>query len=147
MRGSRLVYWAFSELHGLALVINHGLQRLGFLPWYGCLPRFVRAMIIFHFTAILWVFFRSPDISTVVLILGGLATPAGHVLDFLDDNAFTLTMLGLFFATHLLDDHRRVFYGVRRWGRPLSLALMVVAWLVAITISTGSSGKFIYFDF
>jgi alginate O-acetyltransferase complex protein AlgI len=145
--GANWTFVVWGGLHGLALVVNHGIRRLGLMPGYGRLPQVVRALVVFHLAALLWVFFRSPNLATVGAILGGLARPGGNFLEFLDANAFILALFGLFFATHHLDDHRRLFYGVRHWGQALALAVMAIAWIMAITISTGSSGKFIYFDF
>ena len=56
-------------------------------------------------------------------------------------------LLGVFFALHRLDDHRRVKLALRRVRPELLWPLVVLLWVLAITLSQGTSAKFIYFDF
>jgi len=145
--GANWTFVIWGGLHGVALVVNHALRRVGGIPFYGRLPRVLRAIIFFQFVALLWVFFRAPDVGAVWKIVSGVGRPAPDLALFLDANAFVLAAIGLFFVTHHLDDHRRIIYLVRRWGAPVAMAVMAIVWIVAISVSTGSSGKFVYFDF
>jgi hypothetical protein len=55
--------------------------------------------------------------------------------------------MAVFFVTHRYDQHARIRLAVRRWNGGLIWALVALSFLVAVTISQGSSAKFIYFDF
>ena len=53
----------------------------------------------------------------------------------------------LFLVLHRFDDQRRVKFAVRRSRPEVLWPTMLFLWIAAITISQGSSAKFIYFDF
>ena len=56
-------------------------------------------------------------------------------------------LIGLFLALHAFDDHRMIKLAIRRIRPEIVLPLIVLLWVLAMTISHGSSTKFIYFDF
>ena len=145
--GANWTFVIWGGLHGIALVINHALRRVGGVPFYDLLPRVVRAIIFFQLAALLWVFFRAPDVNTVWKVISGVSRPSHDLAWFLDTNTFVLAVIGLFFVTHHLDDHRRIIYLVHRWGTLTALSVMAIVWIISISVSTGSSGKFVYFDF
>jgi alginate O-acetyltransferase complex protein AlgI len=62
--------------------------------------------------------------------------------DLVKAQSSAVLLLCIFAALHAFDDHRMVKLAIRR-TRPLIVLLRVLA----ITISHGSSTKFIYFDF
>jgi hypothetical protein len=65
----------------------------------------------------------------------------------LETNAFTVLLIAVFFLTHRFDDHRRVKVAARRLRPEILWPIIAGLWLLAITVSQGSSAKFIYFDF
>jgi hypothetical protein len=66
---------------------------------------------------------------------------------FIVQNIFPILLVVLFAATHHLDDHRLVKLAIRRARPELVWAAILFAWIAAITVSQGSSGAFVYFDF
>jgi alginate O-acetyltransferase complex protein AlgI len=53
----------------------------------------------------------------------------------------------VFALLHAFDDHRMIKLAIRRIRPEIVLPLIVLLWALAMTISHGSSTKFIYFDF
>jgi alginate O-acetyltransferase complex protein AlgI len=53
----------------------------------------------------------------------------------------------VFAASHRFDDHRLVRLAVRRTRPEFIWTAILFGWIVAITVSQGSSGAFVYFDF
>jgi hypothetical protein len=62
-------------------------------------------------------------------------------------NAFVLLLVGIFFIVHRFDDHRRVKLAARYVRPEVFWPVLILFWIIAITVSQGSSAKFIYFDF
>ena len=60
---------------------------------------------------------------------------------------FVLVLIATFFAAHRFDDHRRVKAAVRYVRPEILWPMLILLWMIAITVSQGSSAKFIYFDF
>jgi alginate O-acetyltransferase complex protein AlgI len=56
-------------------------------------------------------------------------------------------LIGLSLALHAFDDHRMIKLAIRRIRPEIVLPLIVLLWALAMTVSHGSSVKFIYFDF
>jgi alginate O-acetyltransferase complex protein AlgI len=55
--------------------------------------------------------------------------------------------LTIFFATHRFDRHAYARVAVARVNAGIIWAVIAILFVLAITISLGSSAKFIYFDF
>jgi hypothetical protein len=66
---------------------------------------------------------------------------------FFSNNIFLLSLLGIFFVLHRFDDHARIRLFNRKMPNAVKLPLIFALILLAIAIGTGSSAKFIYFDF
>jgi alginate O-acetyltransferase complex protein AlgI len=143
--GANWTFVIWGCLHGVALAAVHGLSG----PMSGlAIPRWISVLLTFNFVTAAWVFFRSPDLGTAHRVLvGPIVADTGDVVGFASRYAFELFLLTLFFATHWLDQHARVRLMVRDSNRGMVLALVALAFLVAFTVSQGSSAKFIYFDF
>jgi len=62
-------------------------------------------------------------------------------------NVFVLALMSIFFLVHRYDDHRRVRVAVRYLRPEVFWPIVILLWIVAVTVSQGSSAKFIYFDF
>jgi len=58
-----------------------------------------------------------------------------------------LLLVAVFLITHRFDDHRRVRAAVRYVRGEVLWPVLLLLWIIAITVSQGSSNKFIYFDF
>ena len=67
------------------------------------------------------------------------AFAAGHL--------FVLSLTAVFFLMHRYDDHRRIKLVVRKLRPEILWPALILLWALAVTVSQGSSAKFIYFDF
>jgi alginate O-acetyltransferase complex protein AlgI len=56
-------------------------------------------------------------------------------------------LIAIALSVHRFDDHRRVKAAVRHLRPEIIWPVIVLCWVLAITVSQGSSAKFIYFDF
>ena len=66
---------------------------------------------------------------------------------FLSANMFIVSLIAVFLVVHRYDDHRRIKVAVRYLRPEILWPMLGLLWIVAITVSQGSSAKFIYFDF
>ncbi len=141
--GANWTFLVWGLLHGMALVAQHGLA--GFRV---AVPRWLAVLATFHFVTFAWIFFRAPDFPTAMRVASGpfvaswQSLPADAVI-----NAFPLVLLAAFFATHRFDRHAWIRLGVRKLSWALVVPVLLFCWVVALTVSQGSSAKFIYFDF
>ena len=147
--GANWTFVIWGMYHGLWVACTHWVTRARRWAALGAaLPHWLAVVLTFHVVAIGWVFFRAPTVGTALRMLrapvvGRWAGASGVV----SANAFALLLIVVFFLVHRFDDPRRV-KAAGRFVRPEILwPVLVALWLVAITISQGSSAKFIYFDF
>jgi alginate O-acetyltransferase complex protein AlgI len=143
--GWTFVIWG--GLHGAALAtahIVHGLFRRRDIH----IPRALGLIATFYFVTVSWVYFRAPDIATAHRVLMGPFTASWRGADlFASARLYELVLLLVFFVTHHYDRHARVRIAVRRSSQVVIWVLIVLGFVIAITVSQGSSSKFIYFDF
>src|SRR4029077_6801883 len=109
-------------------------------------PRWLAVAITFHFVTLAWVFFRAPDVGRALQMFR--ASMAGEewagVIAFAGPNVFVLFLISIFFLVHRYDDHRRVRLAVRHLRPEVFWPIVILLWIVAVTVSQGSSPKFIY---
>jgi len=137
--------WGF--LHGLALGVTHLLRRpmkaLGI-----SIPAWLGLVITFHFVTFAWIYFRAKDIGRAHEIIGGLVHGSWlEPMAALQQNAFVVVLMLIFFALHRFDRHAWLRIAARRAHPALLVPAIGLCWILAITLSQGSSAKFIYFDF
>jgi alginate O-acetyltransferase complex protein AlgI len=150
--GANFTFMIWGLLHGLGLTCAHLLHDLqwrasekNWSRWFNILA----LLITFHFVTLLWVFFRAPTLDkargvlTAAFVGGGWST-AGEVVK---SQSAAVLLLGVFFALHACDDHRLIKLAISRIRQEIILPLIVLLWALAMTLSHGSSTKFIYFDF
>lgn len=143
--------WTF-VLWGIVHAAGIGWSRLAdhvrFLGAIRKLPKWLLILAAFHFVTLAWILFRARSLERAWRVLRGpFVAPWTDNLEFLSQNAFPFTLLAIFFATHWLDSHSRLRLIASRWPRPFVWSLIALAFVLAITISTGSSAEFIYFEF
>lgn len=143
--GANWTFVIWGAVHGIAVAATHAARRAGI---GAKVPRWLAVFLTFHLVTIAWIFFRSPDMATVWSVMSApLTADFGNPAEFVAANAFPLVLLATFFTLHRLDDHRLVMLAVRRVPRAVVWPSVAFLWLLAISISTGSSDAFIYFDF
>jgi alginate O-acetyltransferase complex protein AlgI len=95
-----------------------------------------------------WVFFRAPNLGRAADIMSAVA--AGNwagAPQYLSAHVFEILLMVIFFALHRFDDNRRVRIAAMRLRQEILWPVLLALWVLAITVSQGSSAKFIYFDF
>lgn len=145
--GANWTFIIWGLLHGLMLGATHALvhpmQRLGL-----AIPAPISVFLTFHFVTVAWVFFRAPTFADAMRVFGSLAKMnwSGGAA-FASTHIYPLLLLGIFAISHRFDRHALIRIGVRRLRISILWPLIGLCWLLAITLSQGSSAKFIYFDF
>jgi alginate O-acetyltransferase complex protein AlgI len=150
--GASWTFIIWGLLHGMGVAFVHFFgdltKRLGLKRQ----PRWLRVvalLVTFHFVTLLWVFFRAPTLQRAHAMLasafagGGWATTA----DVVKAQSGGVLLLGVFLALHAFDDHRLIKLAIRRIRPEIILPLIILLWALAMTLSHGTSTKFIYFDF
>ncbi len=137
------VIWGLAHGFGLAFV-----QAFRRLPGAQTIPNWISMVLTFHFVTFNWILFRSTDLTTSKRIFMGPFTGKwDNAAGFFSSNIFPVILVGLFFLLHHFDTHSRVRLAVRKMPKAVSWVMMGMIWLIAATVSAGSSSKFIYFDF
>jgi D-alanyl-lipoteichoic acid acyltransferase DltB (MBOAT superfamily) len=144
--GASWTFVIWGLLHGVALSFVHALRNLTQIALV--LPRWLGVLLTFNFVTFAWTFFRAPDTETAAKIL---AAPFREdwtgSADFFSSHIFVVALLAVLLITHPFDDHRRVRIVAERLRNEVLWPLIVAMWIIAITVSQGSSAKFLYFDF
>jgi alginate O-acetyltransferase complex protein AlgI len=145
--GANWTFVIWGILHGVAVSILHAAHGFGW-HWLERVPRWVAVLLTFHFVTLAWVFFRAPDLDRAVqmlraVVFGSWTQSAGYF----SAHVFEILLLAVFFVLHRLDDHRRIRIAAARLRPEILWPALAALWALAITISQGSSAKFIYFDF
>ena len=145
--GANWTFVIWGLLHGVCVSIVHAVQKA--TGGRRLLPQWAGVLLTFHFVTVAWVFFRAPSARAAVGVLHAALFAGGWMTasSVLAANAFVLSLIVVFFALHRFDDHRRVKAAFRSVRPEILWPIMVGLWVLAITISQGSSAKFIYFDF
>jgi alginate O-acetyltransferase complex protein AlgI len=140
------VIWGL--LHGIGVSAVHSARKIARWTWLDRVPRWVGVLLTFHFVTLAWVFFRAPTFGRAVDIM--TAVPAGNwagATQYLSAHVFEILLMVIFFALHRFDDNRRVRIAAARLRPEILWPVLLALWALAITVSQGSSAKFIYFDF
>lgn len=140
--GAAWTFVIWGGIHGLLLAAEHVNRRFGLLP---PLPRPLGVLLVVHVVAVLWVFFRAPNVSTALEILARLVSPDGE--GSFADYLFPIVLICVVLVLHRWDNAIWL-----RWlSRKMPMAVLgpaaFVAVLVCAAISATNPSAFIYFDF
>jgi alginate O-acetyltransferase complex protein AlgI len=147
--GANWTFVLWGVLHGLFIGLSHQLSHVGAgRALAKATPRWVAVVVTFHIVSLLWIPFRAPDMATAWRIASGpFVAPLGDISHTLSIYAWPLALLVVFALMHRFDRHATVRF-LRMRLKPIILwSIVAILWLTVIAISTGSSAKFIYFDF
>lgn len=147
--GANWTFVLWGLLHGVGIAFLHVANRIPGIHDVRALPKWLGALITFHFVAIAWVLFRSPTLDKAINILSSFYLGGGwaNLPELVTANLFPAVLIVVFFLSHRFDDHRLVHGAVRRLRAEMIWPVIALCWVVAIAVSQGSSSKFIYFDF
>ena len=102
--GANMRFILWGALHGVALVLHKVWMH--FFPYNTMnkrfLPSFFGVFLTFHFVAFCWIFFRSPDMSSALLILSRIftATPLNLVGDMITGYYFVFSVILVGYLMH-----------------------------------------------
>jgi alginate O-acetyltransferase complex protein AlgI len=143
--GAAWTFVIWGALHGVALVAVHLLRKR--LPGWKIAP-WTAVLGTFYFVTLAWVYFRAPDVATAHRVLLGPFTASWDGFGtFVGTYPFELFVLLMFFVTHRYDAHARVRIAARKWNKGILWPIICAMVAIALTVSQGSSAKFIYFEF
>jgi len=139
------VFWGL--YHGGGIALAHGFRKsCGRLA--ARLPQWLAVLVTFHAVTLGWVLFRAADLGTSWRVLSGpFVAPTGDLASFASTHLFALCLLGVFIVTHRFDSHDAIHRLVARAPASLLWPALALMWTLAIAVSGGNSGRFIYFDF
>jgi alginate O-acetyltransferase complex protein AlgI len=146
--GASWTFVVWGLLHGIAVSAVHVAKKILHWTWLDRMPGWLGVMLTFHFVTLAWVFFRAPELGRAARIIAAPAIGGwGGAGELLSAHLFEISLMIVFFVLHRYDDHRRVKIATRRMRPEILWPILVAFWALAITVSQGSSAKFIYFDF
>ena len=146
--GANWTFIVWGIFHGLGIASVHAIRNSALAGLVVAVPRWIKILFTFHFVLVGWVLFRAFDMPTAWRVLKGpFVAPSNDLAGFAAKNMFSLALLVIFFVTHRWDNHRTVRRLVSKMPMAVFWPGIVLVWLLAITVSSGSSAKFIYFDF
>ena len=144
--GANWTFVLWGLLHGIGLSFAHLKKRV--LGDRFRLPRPIAVLLTFQFVTFAWILFRAPDLyKASQIIVAPFSGGWPNTGDFATQNGFFLILIAVFLVAHRYDDHRRIRALVRYTRAEIFWPILGLLWVLAITVSQGSSAKFIYFDF
>jgi D-alanyl-lipoteichoic acid acyltransferase DltB (MBOAT superfamily) len=145
--GANWTFLIWGVLHGAGVAGSHLLQRHA--PRWMRPPNWVLVLVTFHVVALLWIFFRSPDLTTALTMLYGCLGGASfeNTAGFIKEHVFEIALMIAFFLSHPWDDGRRVRIMARTHPPIVVGAVIAMGVLLVIAIGSESPAKFIYFEF
>jgi D-alanyl-lipoteichoic acid acyltransferase DltB (MBOAT superfamily) len=134
----------FGVFTGIAMTVEFSWRRAA-MPKLPKVAAWLLTMLAFLISLC---FFRarSPD-RAIDMMIASVAGSWSGMESFLAQNLFAIFLIVVFAASHRFDDHRLVRLAVRRARPELTWAAILFCWVIAIAVSQGSSGAFVYFDF
>ncbi|MDF1848257.1 MAG: hypothetical protein P1U69_13745 [Parvibaculaceae bacterium] len=141
--GANWTFIIWGALHGVALVLNHQMRGLPIR-----IPRWISIFVIFHFVTFAWVFFRAPDLTTALQVLAGpFIYDWSNPGEIFQAHSFIIFLSLVFIAIHRFDNYSFVRFALKRVSGYVMVPVLATLWVLAITVSQGSSASFVYFDF
>ncbi len=142
--GASWTFVAWGLVHAFAIMWSHARGR----GMSSSLPAWLRTVATFHFVTLAWILFRSRDMETAARVASGpFVAPWGDLAGAVSDHLFPLALLAVFLVWHRFDTHARMRLLVSRLPAAVVWAITAFALLLAVTVGTGSSSQFIYFEF
>lgn len=146
--GANWTFVIWGILQGIGVSAVHAAREVLHWTWLDRVPRWLGVLLTFHFVTLAWVYFRARTLGQAHDILNAaLFGSWNDASAFVSAHAFEILLIVILLALHKFDDHRRVRIGAKRLRPEILWPSLAALWAIAITVSQGSSAKFIYFDF
>lgn len=141
--GASIGFMLWGLLHGLFLVLEHGLKRFTIF-----IPKFVLVVVTFVIVSLLWIPFRSTDYSIMISVFQSL-------FEFTDNSSITFdfaqwqALVGviLVFTCQVVTRNLSLADILAKIPYPVQSILVIVALFFIGFYSSGDSNAFIYFQF
>lgn len=144
--GASWTFVIWGGLHGFFVSLTH-LPHWLQAP-FRQIPDWIKTGMTVLIVALLWIYFRAENLEVAHSILLSLwSFSAVDFSVFISRYPFPIALLVIFALSHRWDDIGRIRALVKKMPSFFLFPLLFILWLLAITISTGSSADFIYFDF
>ncbi|WP_320674924.1 MBOAT family O-acyltransferase [Prochlorococcus sp. MIT 1341] len=147
--GANWTFLLWGIFHGLGLTITHLLKIFSLKSFRISTP--LRIFLTFHIVSFSWVLFRSTSIHNAINIYSGLftisSTSYNDLTLFVAQNLPIIILVFTFFVTHHLDDWSKAVFFMRKTPPEVKYPLLLSLLILCLSLSHGSSGRFIYFDF
>ena len=150
--GAALRFIIWGGLHGIGLVVNriwNSVTRGRFLQ--GRTGRFIGILITFNFVSFCWIFFRAPDIDSVVIMLNQLlySFSPGSFLTVLPAYGSVFILITVGYLIHFLPERVKESYRGLFIKVPLLLQMTVIMFVAILLylMRTTDVMPFIYFRF
>jgi alginate O-acetyltransferase complex protein AlgI len=146
----RYIIWGF--LHGAGLAVNKLWKSIfGERIKHNIIGRALAVFVTFQFVSFCWIFFRSPDMESIKIMLKQIIenfSPGSYITVLLTDSSvFMLMIVG--FGIHLLPERIKESYRGLFISIPLAVQLVVLMVIAILLFQMRSSDimPFIYFRF
>lgn len=134
----------FGVFTGLAMTVEFAWRRAR-MPKLPAVAGWILTMLAF-LVSLCFFRARSPE-RAIDMMASALSGSVSGLESFLAQNVLYVLLIVVFAAFHRFDDLRLVRVTVRRMRSEFVWAIILFGWVVAITVSQGNSGAFVYFDF
>ena len=137
--GANWTFIIWGLIHATGIVISNIIVKL---------PKWIAVIITFHFIAFAWIFFRVENLHTAKLFFTGLFTERyTDGFHFFMQNTYSIICIILFFCLHRFDNQKLLIDAVQKYNKLIVWNVIILIWILSIVLNSGSSAKFIYFDF
>tara|TARA_Y100000591_G_C21299305_1_gene435590 strand:- start:7 stop:444 length:438 start_codon:yes stop_codon:yes gene_type:complete len=131
------IIWGF--LNGLFLFFEKQIGKLI------TLPKFIKILLTCFVVFNLWVVFRIHEFDVMLNFFQILYTNLGTIL--LKENLILLAVLILAVYSQTLDNYEKIQSMSKKIKFSFLIPITIIILITGLGINTGSSDKFIYFDF
>ena len=146
--GANWTFVLWGLVHGAGISFVHALSRFRVLHPLLRAPRWLKVLVTFHFITLTWILFRARDMQTVARVVSGpFILSWGGLEDWVLQNAYPLVLLVTFFILHRYDSQQSIRKLTQKLRPTVLWPVIGLIWILCISLSQGSSAKFIYFDF
>ena len=137
--GANWTFIIWGLIHATGIVLSNIIVKL---------PKWIAVIITFHFIAFAWIFFRVENLNTAKLFFIGLLTERyTDGFQFFMQNIYSIICIILFFCLHRFDNQKLLKDAVQKYNKLIVWNVIIFIWILSIVLNSGSSEKFIYFDF
>ncbi len=140
--GASWTFIVWGALHGLFIVIERiiGVERSPIVKF-----QWIRRLLVFHFVAFAWIFFRTPSFDRGIELFYSFSIPKD--ISFLTSAPLIPILVLATICLHKYDTVQHVRALSNRLPRSILFPLSIMVILICAALSMNNPSAFIYFDF